>query len=293
MDKHVLFRKGVEIKRSSIHDHYGGNRQSGISVCAHYPYIFIFSGKTGEQYGYYDEWFPDSSVFQYTGEGKIGPMVFERGNLALRDHLVNGKRVFQFEATRKAYVRFIAEVELIDFDYFQGIDEQGQIRPAIKFFFQKAGSKVNYLSSQNYRDATSTPAVDILIPNETERSGLVTSRVGQGAYRKGIIHRWQNKCAVTGYNHDKVLIASHIVPWRDASDKERMDVNNGILLSPTYDALFDKHLISFGDDGEILLSKALSLTPFSKLGVTGQERVIGLNERNVEYIQRHRVEAGV
>ncbi len=60
------------------------------------------------------------------------------------------------------------------------------------------------------------------------------------------------------------------MPWRDSSDIERMDVNNGILLSPTYDALFEKHLISFGDDGEILLSNQLKLTSYSRLGVSGK-----------------------
>ena len=51
----------------------------------------------------------------------------------------------------------------------------------------------------------------------------------------------------------KILIASHIVPWKEASDNERLDVENGILLSPTIDALFDKHLISFNDDGSIII----------------------------------------
>ena len=53
------------------------------------------------------------------------------------------------------------------------------------------------------------------------------------------------------------MIASHIVPWKDSSDQERRDVNNGILLSPTYDALFDKHLISFDDTGSIIISSKI------------------------------------
>lgn len=59
--------------------------------------------------------------------------------------------------------------------------------------------------------------------------------------------------AVTGFNDSRILIASHPLPpapWADANDDERLDVNNGILLSPTYDALFDKYLITFDNSGQ-------------------------------------------
>lgn len=82
-------------------------------------------------------------------------------------------------------------------------------------------------------------------PATTEREGLVVSRVGQGYFRNQLIDKFDYKCAVTGSGVKTVLIASHIVPWREATDAERLDVNNGILLSLLYDALFDTHLISF------------------------------------------------
>ena len=95
-------------------------------------------------------------------------------------------------------------------------------------------------------------------PNETERTGLVTSRVGQGYFRQQVLQRWDCKCAVTGSNVLSILIASHIIPCSEASDYERLDVDNGILLSPLYDALFDKHVISFDDAGDILFSAILT-----------------------------------
>jgi len=58
-------------KRSDIHDQYGGNRQGGISPSAKFPFIFIFSGKSGEQYGYKDGW-DNPNIFSYTGELIIG-----------------------------------------------------------------------------------------------------------------------------------------------------------------------------------------------------------------------------
>ena len=80
-------------KRSLIHDEFGGNRQGGISPSAKVPYIFIFSGKSGAQYGYRDGW-DNHNVFSYTGEGQEGDMQFIKGNLALKEHLNRGKRVF-------------------------------------------------------------------------------------------------------------------------------------------------------------------------------------------------------
>ena len=119
------------------------------------------------------------------------------------------------------------------------------------------------------------------LPNETERKGLVTSRVGQGAYRKSILFRWKFKCAVTNYSKKEILIASHIVAWKDSNNEERLDVDNGILLSPTYDALFDQRLISFENNGKIILTKALLNSNYASIGVTGKESIANLSSGNI------------
>lgn len=126
------------------------------------------------------------------------------------------------------------------------------------------------------------------IPDKTSRRGLVTSRIGQGKYRRKVLNRWRNRCAVTGATSKEILIASHILPWRDATDQERHDVHNGLLLSPVYDALFDKHLISFNDDGSIILSKDLKKDEYIKLGVTEKDRIYKLSEKNKYYLAKHR-----
>jgi predicted restriction endonuclease len=115
----------------------------------------------------------------------------------------------------------------------------------------------------------------------------VTSRVGQGYYRHEVLKRFGSACAVTGANREELLIASHIVPWRTASEEERLDVDNGILLSPTYDALFDRNLISFEEDGQILVSSKLSPELLVQLGVTGSEK-IEIFEGMKPYLKRHR-----
>ncbi|WP_154222304.1 HNH endonuclease [Marinicella rhabdoformis] len=290
MQKSPFIPGQVYRRQSDIHDLFGGNRQSGICPSAKFPYIFIFSGKSGKQHGYEDGW-DNPSVFTYTGEGQAGDMAFTRGNLALRDHIANGKRVFLFEsAGQSGFVKFVSEVESFDVDYFETHDTSGSTRIGIKFFFKKVGVVLPKIPEESLQVAESRPDYTITPPNETERTGLVTSRVGQGAYRKRIIHRWQYKCAVTEFNKLDVLIASHIVPWAESNDEERLDVDNGLLLSPTYDALFDKHLISFEDNGRILLSDTIDIKAYLKVGVTGEEKVNNLSQYNKKYLERHRTQ---
>lgn len=216
-------------------------------------------------------------------------MQFTKGNLSLKIHLTNNRKVFLFKQTRKAYVKFEAELELLDIDYFVGIDSKGSERQAIKFFFKKAGRNLAYLPNNVVDSYVLEDQNPYNSPNITERSGLITSRVGQGAYRKSILHRWKFKCAVTNYENANILIASHIVPWKDANNDERLDVHNGILLSPNYDALFDRHLISFENDGKIILSETLSKTNYKLVGVSGNETIKKLTTDNIRYLERHRV----
>ena len=125
-------------------------------------------------------------------------------------------------------------------------------------------------------------------PNKTERKGLVNTRVGQGLYRRDLLNKFQNKCAVTGAELKEILIASHIVPWKDSSDEERRDVNNGILLSPTYDALFDKHLISFDDLGSIIISSKIK-NLVNVLGIDPNAKV-KVDDEMKNYLTKHRVQ---
>jgi predicted restriction endonuclease len=276
-------------KRSSIHDEYGGNRQGGISPSAKVPYIFIFSGKSGAQYGYRDGW-DNNNIFTYTGEGQEGDMQFIKGNLALKEHLNRGKRVFLFEIEGGGMVKFISEMEFYDADYSVTSDRNGNDRIGIQFFLKRIGVSIPVSPNQySLQPLNQEPhkTLELNLPSVTERSGLVTSRVGQGAYRKRIIHRWEYKCAVTNFNKLDILIASHIVQWSKATDHERLDVNNGLLLSPTYDALFDKHLITFDNKGKIQLSDKIEYSTYQKIGVTGREQIHDLSMYNVQYLDRH------
>ena len=90
---------------------------------------------------------------------------------------------------------------------------------------------------------------------ETSKTKLGKFRVGQSIFRKNVMDRARKKCEVTGVLDAKVLIASHIVSWKDCeSGEDRLDGNNGLLLTPNLDKLFDRGVISFSDDGNMLVS---------------------------------------
>lgn len=124
-------------------------------------------------------------------------------------------------------------------------------------------------------------------PNTTERKGLVTSRVGQGYYRQQIIEKWGGECPITGINIKSILISSHIVSWSESNDEERLDVENGILLSPLFDSLFDRHLISFQDTGKILVSNTLNEENIKRLGIS-EEIKIPVTDGMKKYLKVHR-----
>lgn len=102
--------------------------------------------------------------------------------------------------------------------------------------------------------------------DKTEKESLIKSRIGQGLFRKRVIALW-GKCAVTGLSSISLLKASHIKPWRDCTNQERLDPNNGLLLTPNLDLLFDTGFITFGADGSIQLSKKLHEIDSHLLGV--------------------------
>ena len=84
-------------------------------------------------------------------------------------------------------------------------------------------------------------------------------RKGQDYFRRMILANYNCRCALTGIDMPQLLLASHIIPWKDKSHKkERLNPENGICLSALYDKAFDKGLITFSpDDYAVCLSSAL------------------------------------
>ena len=134
-------------------------------------------------------------------------------------------------------------------------------------FIAESSSKLHALVQRLYQLARSLPPEPLAefeaktgsLPHSTEAERLVVMRVGQDIFRDSLTWYWKGRCPLTGITEPGLPRASHIVPWAEcASDAERMDVHNGLLLSALWDAAFDKGLISFADDGCPMVSPRLS-----------------------------------
>ena len=127
------------------------------------------------------------------------------------------------------------------------------------------------------------------LPKTTEAERLVVQRVGQDLFRAALLDYWQGRCCVTGLAVPSLLRASHIKPWaKCASDNERLDVFNGLLLAPHLDALFDAGWISFSDQGGMLVSKQLSAAARAQLGIALEWSISGLKTAHRGYLAHHR-----
>lgn len=131
--------------------------------------------------------------------------------------------------------------------------------------------------------------LDLLSP--TEREEVKKSRIGQGKFRRDLLDRWKT-CAVTGCSYQRILRASHIQPWRDSDNRERLDEFNGLLLAPHLDALFDAGAISFDDSGQIMLSAELSSDDRAVLNVKETLRLRTVDDRHKPYLSAHRKKYG-
>ena len=123
--------------------------------------------------------------------------------------------------------------------------------------------------------------------SETQKELLTFARIGQGKYRKDLIELWE-KCSVSECNMTDLLIASHIKPWSESSNEEKLDPYNGLLLLPNYDKLFDKHLISFDDDGRIIISPQIKKEEYKVLGISPKDKLFKIFDENKPYLKIHR-----
>lgn len=124
------------------------------------------------------------------------------------------------------------------------------------------------------------------LPKSTEAERLVIQRVGQDIFRDRLMTYWQGRCPLTGITDPALLRASHIIAWKDcASDAERLDVHNGLLLSALWDAAFDRGLVTFDDDGRPEFSPRLSEAARAELR---WHAAIPLTDKHRARLARHR-----
>ena len=131
------------------------------------------------------------------------------------------------------------------------------------------------------------------VSNETINIGpkykeiITKARIGQGAYRDKLINKYGCKCMLCNISVKQMLIASHIKEFSESTKQESLDVNNGLLLCANHDKLFDQHLISFDNQGMIMISEELKNIDLDKININ-QSLQIDTNDQIENYMSFHR-----
>ena len=121
----------------------------------------------------------------------------------------------------------------------------------------------------------------------TDGLATIKTRIGQAKFRQKLLGYWSG-CSVTGCKVYEVLKASHIKPWSEATDSERLNTYNGLLLTPNLDSAFDSGFISFKNNGEILISKQLSNADNAILNIKASMRLKKVERGHWTYLKYHR-----
>lgn len=121
----------------------------------------------------------------------------------------------------------------------------------------------------------------------TQKKQLITARLGQGKFRNNV-KAIELRCRVTGTSDVNFLIASHIKPWADSDNAERLDGNNGLMLAPHVDRLFDRGFISFEDEGGLIVSPKLPATLLQDWSLEQRQAQQPFNAAQRRYLDYHR-----
>lgn len=125
---------------------------------------------------------------------------------------------------------------------------------------------------------------------DTEKLQLSKARIGQGLFRANL-EAIEPACRVTGVTNKALLIASHIKPWSKCDNNaERLDGNNGLLLSPHIDKLFDRGWITFTDSGDLLCAEPSIEQALLQWGIGLPLNVRPFNSKQAAYLAYHRDE---
>lgn len=122
----------------------------------------------------------------------------------------------------------------------------------------------------------------------TFKDQLIRARRGQGVFRSLVLLN-EEQCRVTKVRDPKHLRASHIKPWRDSDDAERLNGFNGLLLSPHVDHLYDQGYISFSVDRRLLIVPELRVELLQKWAIDETVNVGEFNQEQQAFLEHHRV----
>jgi hypothetical protein len=136
-------------------------------------------------------------------------------------------------------------------------------------------------------EAEEVATIDATMAGPTFREQIVRARRGQGVFRANVLLR-EDACRVTHVSEPRHLKASHIKPWRDATDAERLDGSNGLLLSPHIDHLFDEGYITFSPSQDLVIVPEVRDKLLDAWGIDAGARVGEFSKEQNAYLDYHR-----
>ena len=197
---------------------------------------------------------------------------------------------------RKVIAKPLKDMELYEIDlaislifcdeYFITKNEIGNkmYSNALKWFRSYVESNVFDVVAAKIEERKISENVNI---STTERESIVKARIGQGKFREQLLAKY-GSCIISGIDISKALVASHIKPWAVSTNEERVSVNNGLLLSATYDRLYDSGLITFVNEGKLIISRFVSEENRNKLQIkNGQVYKLQSNMQMKNFLEYH------
>ena len=217
----------------------------------------------------------DSSIYKYTHAVKT-----------ISDDMLSEGVIDKPLADMELYEVDLAIAVIFHTPSFADKDTRGNhmYSTALKWyrFFLESSEGQEIVAKREEERILSNPHLEV-----TERQAIVKSLIGQGQFRENLLSKY-GKCVITGVDIPQVLVASHIKPWAACDNRERLDINNGLILSATYDRLFDGGLISFNERGNLLISKFISNINRALLSLDSKrEYQIGYLTSMRDYLQYH------
>lgn len=209
----------------------------------------------------------------HPGLSNPGGRVRERHLRGIR----NGERAFLLNAFRKAD----GSVRYIEDDFFRvELDESD---PGVTYAVETARLRLSAWRMEQQVDQND-PVIQATTKEQT-----FSARRGQGLFRSRVI-AMENRCRLTGIDDEVHLRASHIKPWSDSSDRERLDGSNGLLLAPHVDHLFDQGWITFSDSGDLMVTRQLDQRVLEAWGLQQKKNVGNFSPEQRVYLAYHRTE---
>lgn len=227
-------------------------------------------------------------LFQYEGMIRaIGVLIDSEKTPVFDERGVEYAGYYKFDSDTLLYLDIPIDKDMLKSVYpdFNSFSQSKQIIPMeylddILYLLQTTNSVLMD------DDVTIIAEIDNLAIDGVDKSALVKIRVNQGVFRDRLLKRY-SKCCLCGVHDEAFLIASHIKPWIESSSKEKLDVENGLLLCPNHDKLFDGGWISFDDNGHIMISNAMEISDKIFMNVRDDMEIF-LSEKNRQYMKYHR-----